>query len=215
MLNSPADNQTKPTMKITRLLIAGALFICSFTTQAQTDTIAKTPGTVEALFTVQAGLVGGYANYEEPLGKQWALRGEVGLDLFYYEAYIYNGTSLAKDKGTFFAPQVTLEPRWYYNIEKRAQKGRHTENNSANYFSLAIKFYPDLFKIGGPDYVNVPDQLSFIPKWGIRRAIAKSNFNYELAFGVGYMTYLSDTQFLTSKDDVAIDLHVRIGYTIK
>jgi hypothetical protein len=56
-------------MKITKLLFAGAVYICSFTAHAQTDTITKSSGTVEALFNVQAGLVGGYANYEEPLGN--------------------------------------------------------------------------------------------------------------------------------------------------
>lgn len=55
--------------------------------------------------------------------------------------------------------------------------------------------------------------MSFIPKWGIRRAIAKSNFNYELGFGVGYLWYMSEDDIFKSNSDVAIDAHIRIGYT--
>lgn len=202
-------------MKITKLLIASLISFCGFTTTAQTGAAAQTSGAIESLFNVQAGVVGIYANYETPLSTRWALRAEVGLDLWYYDAYVFTETSISRDKGTFLAPDISIEPRWYYNIEKRARKGKHTENNSANFVTLAVKYYPDLFKIGGPDYLHVPNQISFIPKWGIRRAIAKSNFNYELGIGVGYLIYISDTQFFTRKDDVAVDAHIRIGYTFK
>ena len=202
-------------MTIKKLFIAALLSCYSFSASAQTDVPQAQAGAVESLFNVQAGIVGIYANYEMPLSTRWALRAEAGLDLWYYDAYKYNGTSVIKDKGTFFAPDISIEPRWYYNIEKRARKGKHTENNSANFITLTVKYYPDLFKIGGPDYIYVPNQISFTPKWGIRRAIAKSNFNYELGIGIGYLRYISDSQFLARRDDVVVDAHIRIGYTFK
>ncbi|TRW22402.1 hypothetical protein FMM05_18030 [Flavobacterium zepuense] len=194
------------------LLFTGFAFNASAQT-AETTTTETASGMVEkSIINVQTGAVGLWGSYEGRLSNRWALRAEVGLDLWFYEAY--EGYSFANKKtGSFLAPSVSVEPRWYYNIEKRARKGKYSANNSASFVTVAIKYYPDLFKIGGPDYLYVPNQISIIPKWGIRRSIAKSNFNYELGFGIGYLRYLDDSYYYSEKSDVAIDVHARIGYT--
>lgn len=195
------------------LIVAGFTFNAAAQTTETSDT-ETTSGTVEkSIINVQTGAIGLWGSYEGRLSNRWALRAEVGLDLWFYESYIGGYSFVNREAGVFLAPTVTVEPRWYYNIEKRDRKGKHTANNSANFVTLAVKFYPDLFKIGGPDYLSVPNQISVIPKWGIRRAIAKSNFNYELGIGIGYLRYLDDTYYYYDKSDVALDLHLRIGYT--
>jgi hypothetical protein len=195
------------TVKLLALLFAFA----GFTANAQTteNTTTPTAGTVEkSLFNVQVGAVGAWASHEARLGNKWALRTEVGLDLWEYDTY-FDGS------GTVLVPSISVEPRWYYNIEKRANKGKYTANNSASFVTVAVEYYPDLFIIGSaPSYIYVPNQMTIIPKWGIRRAIAQSNFNYELGFGVGYGFYFSNSDdVVKSAGDVAIDAHVRIGYT--
>lgn len=167
------------------------------------------PSVEKSLFNAQIGAIGIYASNEARLSDRWALRTEVGLDMWFYETY----TSFNHDKGAFFAPSISIEPRWYYNLKKRAEKGKHIENNSANFVTVGVKYYPDLFKIGGPDNLYIPNQLSVIPKWGIRRAIANSNFNYELGIGIGYRWYLDDIYVYSGADEVALDIHVRLGYT--
>jgi len=170
---------------------------------------SSTAGTVErSIFTIQTGTVGVWVSNEMRLAGKFALRTEAGLDLWVYETF-------SDGDGVVLAPSISVEPRWYYNIGKRAAKGKHTENNSANFVALAADFYPNLFLLGNPPgYLYVPNQISFIPKWGIRRAIAKSNFNYELGFGIGYQKVLEDPDYmLTSTENVAVDIHIRFGYT--
>lgn len=172
-------------------------------------------GSVEkSLFNVQTGSVGLWVSNEARLADKWALRTEIGLDLWTYEAYTSGTMGTVEDKGTILVPSISLEPRWYYNIEKRSNKGKKTANNSANFVTVAVEYFPDLFTIGSkPDFVYVPNQISFIPKWGIRRSIADSNFNYELGLGVGYQVYLEEADDMKTASDVAVDLHIRIGYT--
>lgn len=172
----------------------------------------QTPSVEKSIFNVQTGAVGAWVSYEARLSNRWAVRAEAGLDLWYYETFNWSSVG-ESEKGTCLVPSLNIEPRWYYNLNKRANKGKHIENNSANFVTVAFKYYPDLFVIGGPDYLYVPDQISIIPKWGIRRAIAKSNFNYELGFGVGPIFYLNNDNTFRSQSDVTIDLHARIGYT--
>ena len=190
------------------LFFMGFAFSASAQT-AETNTTATTAGTVEkSLFNVQVGAVGVWASHEARLSNKWALRSEIGLDLWAYDTY-FDGS------GTVMVPSISVEPRWYYNIEKRANKGKYTANNSASFVTVAVEYYPDLFILGSaPSYIYVPNQMTIIPKWGIRRAIAKSNFNYELGIGLGYGFYFSDSDdVIKNAGDVAIDLHARIGYT--
>lgn len=172
---------------------------------------SKAQGTVEkSLFNVQTGAIGLWASHEARLGNKFALRSEIGFDLWQYETF--NG-----EKGNVLVPSISMEPRWYYNISKRYTKNKNTSKNSANFFSINIEYYPDVFVIGDmPNFMYVPNQIDIIPKWGIRRHIANSNFNYEAGIGIGYKTYLNkddDKIVKSSTDNLALDIHLRIGYT--
>jgi hypothetical protein len=190
------------------MAVTAAFFVIG----AHAQETPKNPSSVEkSIFNIQTGAVGGWVSYEGRLSDRWALRAEVGLDLWSYEYYTYDLAT--NEKGVALVPSIAIEPRWYYNIGKRAEKGRHTANNSANFVTLAVEYYPNLFVIGGPDYLEIRDQISFIPKWGIRRSIAQSNFNYELGIGVGPVWYLDNNDHYKDESDVTIDAHIRIGYT--
>jgi len=200
----------------TKLLTALFISMCCFTTQAQTpeDVTTETATVEKSLFSVQTGFIGLWVSNESRLSNRWALRTEVGFDLWTYKTY-ENYNLGEEKKGSFLAPSITIEPRWYYNIEKRGRKGRYTGHNSANFATISVKYFPDAFTIGShPDFINIPNQITITPKWGIRRSIAQSNFNYELAFGIGYMGYLSkEHENINENSDVYADVHVRIGYT--
>lgn len=200
----------------TKLLTALLLSMYCFTTQAQT-TEATTPETAtveKSMFNVQAGLIGLWVSHEARLSNRWALHSEVGLELWTYKTYNYNTAGETRSKSVL-VPGITVEPRWYYNIEKRGRKGKYTGQNSANFATVSVRYFPDAFILGShPEGLYVPNQISITPKWGIRRSIAKSNFNYEFAFGIGYLGYLSkEHNNINENSDVYIDLHARIGYT--
>ena len=168
-------------------------------------------GTVEkSIFNVQIGSHPLSVNHELGLGNQFALRTEFSTGLTaYWTLY---------DSGYAITPIINLEPRWYYNIKKRDNKGKRTHNNSASFVGLASRYVSNEVLLGGlPDYYTIPNAFSFIPKWGIRRSIDSSNFNYEVGIGIGYFFYPDQDarKYSSKREGTALDVHLRLGYTIK
>lgn len=183
--------------KLSILLIfsAQALFAQDYTVEKST-------------FSFQTGFVGFWLNNESRLSDQFTLKTEIGLDVF---------TNKDDDDANFDAlvPVITFEPRWYYNLEKRGTKGKNIDNNAANFIALTTIYHPDWFVISGTDNAYVNHQIAIIPKWGIKRNIGKSNFNYELGAGLGYNFILKRKYSFEDSGEVWLDLHARIGYTFK
>lgn len=76
------------------------------------------------------------------------------------------------------APGIRLEPRIYYNLDKRGRDGKNTRYNSGEFFSFDLEVLAPM----SPDEVNFA--LSFTPKWGMRRMLTDNLF-LELTLGVG------------------------------
>ncbi|MDN3596569.1 hypothetical protein [Zunongwangia endophytica] len=157
----------------------------------------------ESLFGVQTGFLGIWGYNELRLADQLTLRSEIG-----FNAGIWGGSSYSNTFNYIFTPTITIEPRWYYNLKKRADKGRRTWNNGANFLSLETSLHPDLFTISNHDNVAVTNTIAFIPKWGIKRNIGQ-HFGFEIAVGpLGYRINLDDTR--NSGTTATLDL--KIGY---
>jgi hypothetical protein len=155
----------------------------------------------KSIVTFQLGTVGVWINNEIRLSDEIALRTEIGLY-----------TEIVKGIGFFMAPEITLEPRWYYNIKKRVFKKLDTSNNGANFLTIRTNFRSSIFEISNYDENRAENSIAFIPKWGIRRNLG-TNFNYELGLGIGYLSFINQKYFTVSDSDgIIIDLHVRIGY---
>jgi len=187
-----------------KCILIAALMLCVTVTRAQDAPAA----TVEkSIFNVQTGFLGLYANNEYGLSSHIALRTEVGLEA---------GFSIGPgDSEWGLAPMINVEPRWYYNIEKRAGKGDNVSGNGASFVTLSTRLNPGVLIYASDDNIKMATSLAFIPKWGIRRNIGKSNFNYEVGIGIGYYTLLGkDKKYYDRYDrqNVAVDLHLRIGY---
>ncbi len=155
----------------------------------------------KSIFGIQTGFLGAWIHNESRLSNQISLRSEVGLDLG------INANS--NDTKTVLIPSFRIEPRWYYNLKKRAEKGRNISKNSGNFLALNLTYNPDWFYIGGEDNVEIIGILAIVPKWGIKRTVG-NHFTYEAGFGIGTFIVLNDYEV---ENNVAIDLHVRIGYT--
>lgn len=139
------------------------------------------------------------------------MRSEIGLDAGYFKSY-YSGN----DDIFMAGPSVNVEPRWYYNLESRANKGRNTKNNAGNFVGLSFKYLPDWFTVSNDNNRNISDQILLIPKWSIRRNIGQSNFNYEAGAGLGYQyVFLKQYGYRENASEAYLDLHIRIGYTFK
>lgn len=163
---------------------------------------AQSEGLEKSVFNLQSGFLGAWINHESRLSNELALRAEVGFDTG------IRGGSLVGNTIVGFSPVVSVEPRWYYNIKTRESKSKYVKKNSANFITIGIKYNPDWFVISSTENLSVAEQISFIPKWGIRRSIAKSKFNYEVGLGIG-KRYLIDIE----QWETAADLHLRLGYS--
>lgn len=184
-------------MKLSKIMTL--LFVITFGTKS----IAQNKATLEkSIFGVETGFLGFWINNETRLISNLSLKSELGLD-----AGFFGGATDTKI-GTVLVPVITLETRYYYNIEKRARHNKTISNNSANLIALNIKYQPNLFVISNSD-VSAISNISIIPKWSIRRNLG-NHFHYETGFGLGYRYFLEKIN--NEKGEVAVDLHLRMGY---
>jgi hypothetical protein len=156
----------------------------------------------KSIFGIQTGILGVWVHYEAKLSNEFALRSEVGLD--------YGFTKNSNENKFALIPNVRLEPRWYYNLEKRNNKGKNIKKNSANFLALNFNYNPNWFVISNIDNAKVIPTLIILPKWGIKRTYGK-HFTFETGLGLGPIIYLE--KFDGEKSDVGVDLHLRLGYT--
>ena len=157
----------------------------------------------ESIFSVQAGFFGVFVNNEYAVSKKIALRSEIGYELIGY-AY-----SEALGSSYKMMPVFTFEPRWYYNLTRRENKGKNITANSGNFVGIKTSFNPNVLTISKDELEY--SLITMIPTWGLRRKMGK-HFNFETGFGIGggYLFYkdavYQDYLYL------AINLHLRFGY---
>ncbi len=162
----------------------------------------------KSIFGVQTGFLGIWGYHEAKLSNQFALRTEIGLDgaIFLSSNRDTNGFALV--------PAITLEPRWYFNLDRRLTRGKRIDGNSGTFFSIKTTYHPDWFVISSKSKgtYNFISDISIIPTIGIRRNLGK-HFNYETGFGVGYVRFLNTEGInLVDQNEVGVNLHLRIGY---
>jgi|AntDeeMinimDraft_4_1070355.scaffolds.fasta_scaffold02873_3 hypothetical protein len=179
-------------------------------TNAQTK---QTASVEESVWEIQTGFLGVWGYKETKLSNSIALRTEVGFD-----SDIFSSPYYERGRANFvMTPVITAEPRWYYNLSNRVEKGYDIDHNNGNFVSLDISFHPGILVISNVDNLEVIPDLSIVPKWGIRRTLGR-HFSYEVGIGIGYQRIFYDSEkyyFFDSSDknNGVIDLHLRIGYT--
>lgn len=187
-------------MKKYNILLLILFCAFTFTVKAQVASVEK------SIYGIESGLLGVWVHNEVKLSNAIALRSEIGLD-----AGIFGGSFYPKT-GYVITPVITLEPRWYYNLNKRVKKSYAVAGNSGNFLTIQTSFHPNLFTISNYNNVKIVSQISIIPTWGIRRAVG-AHFIYETGIGVGYSYYFAKSAgYVEDASSAAINLHLRLGY---
>jgi hypothetical protein len=182
------------------------LFLLSLVLFSMSSFSQDTLRVEKSIYGIQTGLLGFWAYNEARITDKIALRTELGFDLGV-------GQNSFNDKNIFILlPSLRLEPRWYYNLENRAKKGKNIAKNSANFFALNTTWNPDFLFITNEnkDNINIIPTLAVVPKWGLKRTYG-SHFTFETGFGLGYVFYLED--YKNETGTIGVDLHLRLGYT--
>lgn len=127
---------------------------------------------VESLHSIKVGYLSMAYAYEKALAQKSTINFEVDLQG-------RHGIYSTEGKHWWLIPGIRVEPRYYYNFQRRVNKGKKTINNSANYFSLSTDY-----NIRKNSYGNMVSSITIIPKWGFRRTIGEK-FLFEFAGGLG------------------------------
>lgn len=115
--------------------------------------------------------------YEHGLSKKNTLYSELSFGIGYNQSG-YSGKNLS------LYPNINEQFRHYYNLEKRAQKGKRTIGNSGNFLGLNAIY--NFKSINSNTSANTSDaSFTIAPVWGFQRTY-KHNFNLSLNGGVGY-----------------------------
>lgn len=128
---------------------------------------------LEEKLNVRLGLIGGWVSYDKPLGGPFLLNTELG-----YVGGIIGGNFL-------FTSILEIEPRYYYNIDKRIQKGKSVKNNSANYIAVHLSYLPDFLTSTKYKSTSIERSFNVIPTYGLRRNIS-GGLNFDFEIGLGY-----------------------------
>ena len=152
------------------------------TTQAQDDaptTVAKNQFKINIL---SPGFV-----YEHGFSAKNTLYSEVSLGA----GYSYN--SYYDESNLYLFPMINEQFRHYYNLEKRAAKGKRTAHNSGNF--VALSAYYNFKSISTNEkYEKYDSSFTIAPLWGFQRTY-KGKFNLELHLGAGLNVDKYDTEF--------------------
>ena len=184
----------------TKMIITLSICLFTFFSKAQNASVEK------STFGIQIGTLGIWAHREVKLTNEIALRAEIGMDAGFF------GGSFYPKNGYLMTPVITLEPRWYYNLDKRVSKSKNISGNSGNFLTLQTSYHPNWFVISNYDNVEIANQISIIPTWGLKRNIGK-HFTYETGIGIGYRyIFAKSVGYLENQSETALNLHLRLGY---
>ena len=151
-------------------------------------TNAQTTKTVSSLAKLDLGFQGIGISYEPKLFGNFTidLCSGVGGGYDIYAADDEIPSFISNYEYSFVKPALylSLTPKYFYNIQRRADKGKNTELNSANYLGIRVKYVTPLSEYD--PYHPVTATLLTNIHWGIQRTIGGHwLFNFQAGAGYG------------------------------
>ncbi|MBY0478684.1 MAG: hypothetical protein K2Q24_13640 [Chitinophagaceae bacterium] len=122
------------------------------------------------------GLQGIGFTYEHGMGKHFSTDGSLGVGGGYNIAEGFIEYQFLKP-----ALHFSVNPKFYYNLEKRINKGKSAKYNSGNYFGARLKYNLPLYNRTDIIRTSILTNIH----WGIQRAIGH-HWTLNSLFGIGY-----------------------------
>ena len=180
-------------MKKITILLFSVLNIFAFSQENKT-------GLEKSITGIQVGFLGADFYNESKVAEKFVIRSQFTLNPDIWGGSFYDKTGFA------LSPEISVAGKYYYNIFSRAERGKNTSNNSANYIALKLGYLPNWFVISNSD-ITVNESLIFVPSYGLRRNFSK-NFNYEFRAGLGIGKVLKGNSSLQAFPDLSF----KVGY---
>ena len=167
-------------MKLFQTFVLFLLFTPLFKANAQ-----ETPSVEKNLFKINL-LLPGFV-YEHGFDSKNTLYSEFSFGFGYRKSDFWGSTFV-------LYPTINEQFRHYYNLEKRANKGKRTAGNSGNFYGLnAIYNFKSINT--NSDFSSSNASFIIAPIWGFQRTY-KHNFNLSLNGGVGYNIEKGNNEFV-------------------
>jgi hypothetical protein len=168
--------------------------------QTFAQNIEKTSASTQSNHIADAGWIGASYSYEYAFADKFTVSGIAGI-----AGYVsYTSSDFFGDYWSYaFHPYMAVEPRYYYNLEKRLHKGKKTDGNAGSFLAAQCGY---IFKPVKKH--NVYDDvcgISFAPYWGLRRIWWNHLlFEFQAGLAFGWNSY--------NDSKAGIRLGVRFGY---
>lgn len=94
-----------------------------------------------------------------------------------------NTSNINSDIKILASPFLRSQYRYYYNLQRRVNKGKSIRNNTGSFLAVNGSYYFD--PINNQDYVSNYDGFTFGGVWGFQKTY-KSNLNISSNVGFGY-----------------------------
>lgn len=136
----------------------------------------------------------------------WPLQLQLGVERKLSNSVSLNvmvSTTLRANEKWFTDYEITLEPRWYYSMNRRIREGKQANNVSGNYISLAFNRLEHLSQI---NYTAYGASLN----WGMQRRLFDRGY-FDLGFGAGVNRELQ-TKFSRGATAFSSQPRVQIGF---
>jgi len=139
--------------------------------------------------------------YEVSVSNKSTIDAVLGMGFGYHDAsYLEN-----PEYGIY--PEFETQYRYFYNLDKRMEKGKKTSENSGNYLAAVGVIASGDPIIGDMQLDN--DYSGFVgPAWGLQR-VYNSNFKLNLTLGLGLGFNDRDNAYLASH--IAFQLGFKLG----
>lgn len=109
--------------------------------------------------------------------------------------YVKYAKDIDKEAGLFICNYFAVQPRYYYNLERRRTKGYSWAGFSGDFVGLSL--YTGLADVKTEDFRGILPYHALIPTWGIQRRFKKnSQYYYCIYAGAGIATNLRRAGFI-------------------
>ncbi len=190
-------------MKKSKLYLI-VLFICISNIVIGQEFKKKDIQLEKSMYNVHIGLINTSVSNESRLIGQLSLKSE----LIFHAGYIYSKFFNLNAFGLL--PSINIEPRYYYNRQRRLSLNKDLHNNAGNFIGLRVEYIQGeaLFS----NYLNQHESISIVPVYGLKRNFTdRSRFSYEFAVGVG-LKHRFIKKYRRNRG--TIHLNIGIGYRL-
>ncbi len=186
-------------MMVKKIVIAGiALLFCFINAVAQ-------DGAVKSMSKLELGLGGLGFGYEARISKAITLDMSTGIGGHYHvddQSFSYVPAHGKDDLSPAYF--VSINPRFYYNLEERTAKGKNNAHNAANYIGIKAKYVAGFKNDPGTFLANI--------HWGMQRNFGNHNrWMFNAIAGMGVAAYIK-TMYNGGTFYPAVD--AKIGYRL-